>query len=42
MQKLFIEREREKKKKELKTMDKCPRYQKQWVLKYPPEKKPDE
>jgi hypothetical protein len=35
MQKLFKKR---KKEKELK-MDKCPRYQKHWVLRCPPEKK---
>jgi hypothetical protein len=29
----------EKKKKELKKMDKCPRYLKQWVLRCPPEGK---
>ena len=28
-----------KEKKELKKMDKCPRYLKQWVLRCPPEKK---
>ena len=42
MQKLFIKREREKKKKELKTMDKCPIYLKQWVLRCLHEKKEDE
>jgi hypothetical protein len=39
---LFIKKEREKKKKVLKKMDKCPRYPKQWVLRCPPEKKRDE
>jgi hypothetical protein len=39
MQKLFKKR---KEKKELKKMDKCPRYLKQWVLRYPPDKKGDE
>jgi hypothetical protein len=31
-----------KKKKELKKIDKCLRYLKQWVLRCPPEKKRDE
>jgi hypothetical protein len=41
MQKLFIKKRENKKKKELrkKKMDKCPRYLKQWVLRYPPEKR---
>ena len=34
MQKLFI-----KKRKSIEKMDKCPRYQKQWVLGCPPGKK---
>jgi hypothetical protein len=38
MQKLF----KKEKKKELKKMDKCPRYLKQWVLRCSPEKKGDE
>ena len=33
MQKLFI------KEKEMKKMDKCPKYLKQWVLRCPPKKK---
>ena len=36
MQKLFI---KERKRKIIEKMDKCPRYLKQWVLRCPPEKK---
>ena len=36
MQKLFIKKERKRK---VEKMDKCPRYQKQWVVKCPPEKR---
>ena len=35
MQKLFIKKERNS----IKKIDKCPRYWKQWVLRYPPGKK---
>jgi hypothetical protein len=37
MQELFIKKE--KKKKRVEKMDRCPRYLKQWVLRCPPEKK---
>ena len=39
MQKLFMKK---RKKKRDEKMDKCLRYLKQWVLRYPPEKKRDE
>ena len=43
MQKLFIEKEEKREKKRVeKEMDKCPRYQKQWVLRCPPKKERDE
>ena len=37
MQKLFIKKE--KRRKSIEKIDKCPRYLKQWVLRCPPEKK---
>jgi hypothetical protein len=39
MLQLFIKKEKRKEKKELRKMDKCPRYLKQWVLRCPSEKK---
>ena len=39
MQKLFIKKRKERKKRVEKKMDKCPRYLKQWVFRCPPEKK---
>ena len=38
MQKLFIKRQKKKKKRVEKKIYKCPRYWKQWVLRCPPEK----
>jgi hypothetical protein len=42
MQNLFIKKERENKKVEKEKIDKCSRYLKQWVLRYPPKKEMNE